>query len=115
VAIFRGVNTDFGPLKFYKVASNTPIKMTDLTPVAQSQVESGITAHSQSGAQQIVGNLLTQLLPPCPTATPTPTVTQSVPHSSPTHARSSASTSAPPSTPSASPSPTTSQPREGCR
>ncbi len=115
VAIFRGVNTDFGPLKFYKVASNTPIKMTELTPVAQSQVESGITAHSQSGAQEIVGNLLTQLLPPCPTATPTPSPTASASHSTATHSRSSASTSAAPSTPSASPSPTTSQPREGCR
>ena len=73
VAIFRGVNTDFGPLKFYKVAKSTPIKMADLTPVAQGQVESGITAHSEGGAQRIVGNLLTQLLPPCPTATPTPT------------------------------------------
>jgi serine/threonine protein phosphatase PrpC len=119
VAIFRGVNTDFGPLKFYKVSSNTPIKMTELTPVARSQVESGITAHSQSGAQQIVGNLLTQLLPPCPTATPTPTPTPtptqsaSASHSTATHAGGSASTSVPASSPS--PSPTTSQSREGCR
>src|SRR6266487_880787 len=114
VAIFRGVNTDFGPLKFYKVASNTPIKMTDLTPVAQSQVESGITAHSQSGAQEIVGNLLTQLLPPCPTATPTPSPTVSAPHSTATHPRGSGSASTVPATPSSpSPSPTASQSREG--
>ncbi|HYU03301.1 MAG TPA: PP2C family serine/threonine-protein phosphatase [Jatrophihabitantaceae bacterium] len=116
VAIFRGVNTDFGPLKFYKVASNTQIKMTDLTPVAQSQVESGITAHSQSGAQQIVGNLLTQLLPPCPTATPTPSPTASASHSTATQPRGSGSASTAPSAPSSpSPSPTASQSREGCR
>jgi serine/threonine protein phosphatase PrpC len=79
VAIFRGVNTEFGPLKFYEVSKNTPIKISDLTPVAVSQVESGITAHSQAGAAQIVNNLLTQLLPPCPTAVPTPTVTPTAP------------------------------------
>ena len=120
VAIFRGVNTDFGPLKFYKVASNTAIKMTDLTPVARSQVESGITAHSQSGAQEIVSNLWTQLLPPCPTATPNPTLTPSqsrstgASHSTATQAHSPASTSAAPLSPT-SPAPTTSQSREGCR
>lgn len=74
VAIFRGVNTDFGPLKFYQVSENTPIKMAELTPAARSQVESGITAHSQSGAEQIVDNLRkTQLLPPCRSSAPTPT------------------------------------------
>lgn len=74
VAIFRGVNTDFGPLKFYQVSENTPLKMSDLTPAARSEVESGITAHSQSGAEQIVDNLRkTQLLPPCRTSAPTPT------------------------------------------
>ncbi|HEY7049106.1 MAG TPA: PP2C family serine/threonine-protein phosphatase [Jatrophihabitantaceae bacterium] len=73
VAIFRGVNTEFGPLKFYTLAKNTSLKMADLTQVARSEVESGITAHSESGAQRIVENLLqTQLLPLCPTATPTP-------------------------------------------
>jgi protein phosphatase len=74
VAIFRGVNTDFGPLKFYQVSENTPLKMAELTPAARSEVESGITAHSQSGAEQIVANLMkTQMLPPCRTSTATPT------------------------------------------
>ena len=74
VAIFRGVNTDFGPLKFYKVSENTPVKMSELTPAARSEVESGITAHSQVGAERIVANLIkTQMLPPCRTNTATPT------------------------------------------
>jgi protein phosphatase len=77
VAVFRGVNTEFGPLKFYELSRNTPIKMADLTQVARNQVESGITAHSQAGALRIVSNLLTQMLPPCPTATPTPSETPS--------------------------------------
>jgi len=74
VAIFRGVNTDFGPLKFYQVSENTPLKMAELTPAARSEVESGITAHSQVGAERIVDNLMkTQLLPPCRSSAPTPT------------------------------------------
>jgi serine/threonine protein phosphatase PrpC len=74
VAIFRGVNTDFGPLKFYQVSENTPLKMSELTPAARSEVESGITAHSQAGAEDIVANLLkTQMLPLCRTSTATPT------------------------------------------
>ena len=74
VAIFRGVNTDFGPLKFYKVSENTPLKMSDLTPAARNEVESGITAHSQTGAERIVDNLIkTQTLPPCRTSPATPT------------------------------------------
>jgi protein phosphatase len=77
VAIFRGVNTEFGPLKFYKLSKNTSLKLADLTQAARSRVESGITAHSPSGAQDIVKNLLTtQLLPPC--RTPTPTTTPSI-------------------------------------
>jgi len=101
VAIFRGVNTDFGPLKFYKVSKNTSLKIADLTQAARSRVESGITAHSESGAQDIVKNLLsTQLLPPCRTPTPTPTTTPSIrasdilpsPPKTPTHAPSTTPT-----------------------
>jgi serine/threonine protein phosphatase PrpC len=74
VAIFRGVNTDFGPLKFYKVSENTPLKMAELTPAARSEVQSGITAHSQAGAERIVDNLMkTQMLPPCRSSAPAPT------------------------------------------
>jgi protein phosphatase len=71
VAIFRGVNTEFGPLKFYKLSKNTSLKLSDLTQAARGEVESGITAHSESSAQGIVENLLkTQLLPVCRVVTP---------------------------------------------
>jgi PPM family protein phosphatase len=133
VAIFRGVNTDFGPLKFYQVSENTSLKMSELTPAARSQVESGITAHSQTGAEQIVANLTKwQLLPLCRTSTPSSTPSNrdgaiaSSPAPSPrkTPAKSVPSTSphrigaATPTTPT--PTPTTpagasATPSEGCR
>jgi len=77
VAIFQGVNTDFGPMKFYNVEQNSDIKMSDLTAAAQNQVESGITAHSLADAQQIIGNLRDQRLPICPTATASSTAAPS--------------------------------------
>jgi len=65
VAIFRGVNTEFGPVKFFSVAQNTDIKLSDLTPAARAQVDAGITARSLADAQQIKANLLEQRLPLC--------------------------------------------------
>jgi PPM family protein phosphatase len=90
VAIFRGVNTQFGPLKFFDVYKNTDLKMKDLQPAVRSQVQDGITARNESDAEQIVGRLHDQLLPICrlevpPTPSPTPTTT---------HSRSSARTTA---------------------
>jgi PPM family protein phosphatase len=136
VAIFRGVNTEFGPLKFYKVSQNTSLKMSDLTLAARSSVESGITAHSQSGAQQIVDNLMkTQLLPLCRTTTPSPTnrarevrpsSPRTTPRSTPGGARAPTtttthhavdvrgSTSGPVGTPTLSPT-ATPTPGDGCR
>jgi protein phosphatase len=72
VAIFRGVNTAFGPLKFFTVQENTDLTVDELNPAVRSQVHSGITAHSRGDARQIVQNLRGQLLPPCQTAAPTP-------------------------------------------
>ncbi|SOD70832.1 protein phosphatase [Jatrophihabitans sp. GAS493] len=72
VAIFRGVNTAFGPVKFYNVAQNTDIKMSDLNLASRNQVASGITAHSLSEAEQIKANLLDNLLPLCSSIAPTP-------------------------------------------
>jgi PPM family protein phosphatase len=134
VAIFQGVNTEFGPLKFYKVSQNTSLKMSDLTLAARSSVESGITAHSQSGAHQIVDNLMnTQLLPLCRTATPSPTNRSSevvpssprtTPRSTPRKARAPTTTGhsavdARGATSTALPTPTTPSPTptpgEGCR
>jgi PPM family protein phosphatase len=66
VAIFRGVKTEFGPLKFFTVATNTDLKLSDLKPAARSQVMNGITANNESDAEQIVQNLRGEQLPACP-------------------------------------------------
>ena len=39
VAIFRGVNAQFGPIKFFEVQENTDLKLADLTAAARSQVD----------------------------------------------------------------------------
>lgn len=95
VAIFRGVNTQFGPLKFSEVWKNTDLELTDLVPSVRSQVQSGITARSKNDAEQIVQNLHDQLLPLCPATTPS---------DGPTSSGSSTPTSSPPnsSTPGSS-------------
>jgi PPM family protein phosphatase len=135
VAIFRGVNTQFGPLKFFNVYKNTDLAVDDLQPAVRSQVQSGITAHNEGDAEQIVARLHDQLLPicapPAPPAPPTPTSTpSSTPKSSPRAtgsgakksppktSRAPSSTSAAPSTPASSspaiPSPTQ-EPNVDCR
>ena len=104
VAIYRGVNTEFGPIKFFNVYKSTGIQLTDLTPSARSQVNDGITANSVADAQQIVRNLQAQLLPVCvtvSTTTPSPTATPPKTSSSTSSAHSSKSLS-----PSPTPSPT---------
>jgi hypothetical protein len=77
VAIFRGVNTSFGPLKFYEVNENTDLKVSDLEQSSRSQVVSGIAASSKSEARQIVDRLASDhLLPLCAvTSTSTPSAT----------------------------------------
>ena len=109
VAIFRGVNTEFGPIKFFSVAENTDIKVTDLTQSARNQLESGITAHSLADARNTRANLENELLPVCPvdspsTTTPAPTTTRP-PSAHPT-VRATGKTTTHPATPTASPSPT---------
>lgn len=90
VAIFQGVNTSFGPLRFYDVNTNTDLKMNDLDPSARSQVATGITAHNKNDARQIVARLRSDhLLPVCAPVLPS------------TAARSSST--APTRSPSASP------------
>jgi protein phosphatase len=76
VAIFRGVNTQIGPLKFFDVYRNTNVLIGDLNPSVRSQVSDGINASSEKDAEKIVQNLQGQLLPLCPTIPPaTPTQT----------------------------------------
>lgn len=92
VAIFRGVNTEFGPLKFFTVYRNTNIEIDDLNPSVRTQVRNGITAENARKAQQVVENLRQNQLPECSSITPPPSstpTTQAAPTSSP---RSSATT-----------------------
>jgi protein phosphatase len=92
VAVFRGVNAQFGPIKFFEVQENTDLKLADLTAAARSQVISGITASDLAKAQRIRSNLLDQLLPPCradspsapPSTAPTTPSTRRVPAPRPT-------------------------------
>jgi PPM family protein phosphatase len=83
VAIYRGVNASFGPLKFSEVYRNTDLNLDDLTPAVRSQVESGITARSLSDARHIVTRLHGELKPLCPTLPSTvPSESMSAPASS---------------------------------
>ena len=76
VAIYRGVNTEFGPLKFFKVYELSDLRLTDLYPSVRSQVIDGITAGSKSEAKSIIVNLRSQQLPVCPAGTPAPAASQ---------------------------------------
>jgi PPM family protein phosphatase len=107
VAIYRGVNTEFGPLKFFKVYQLSDLRLEDLNPSVRSQVLEGITAGSSSEARKIVINLRSQQLPLCRTATPTPTPTPTIVPSS-----VAGSSSAPPVSSGLSAS---ASPRQGCR
>jgi len=115
VAIFRGVNTEFGPLKFFNVYKVTNLPVANLQSSYRGQVEDGITAHSKREAQNIVDNLRKRLLPAClpkttatttttPTTPPAPSTPTPMPHTSSSRATShtTASTSTA-STPSAPP------------
>jgi PPM family protein phosphatase len=83
VAIFRGVNAEFGPLKFFKVYRNTGLAIDDLYPTYRAQVKSGITARNADDAQAIVVNLTQQLMPRCADlGTPTPSATTPTPSGS---------------------------------
>ncbi len=67
VAVFQGVDSSFGPLKFFRVETHTDLKTADLTQSARSQVSSGITANNANEANQIVERLRAEQLPVCPT------------------------------------------------
>jgi protein phosphatase len=114
VAVFRGVNTEFGPIKLFSTITNSHIKVADLTPVARNQVENGITARSRNEAEAIVARLGEELLPVCPSpaaASPSPTPTHSAKKSASPKpsAKSGAKSSAarPSPSPSATPTPST--------
>ena len=83
VAVFRGVNTHFGPVSLYSVIQNSDLKVDDLTQAASGQVINGITANSRADADAILKRLAAELKPLCPPApsvpavSATPTVTAS--------------------------------------
>jgi protein phosphatase len=108
VAIYRGVDTEFGPLKFFTVYKVTNLPVADLQPSYRTQVEDGITAHSRGEAENIVDNLRNQQLPAClPSATSSPPASASPSATASGSASASASVSVPPpsGTPSAEPCP----------
>jgi PPM family protein phosphatase len=72
VAVFRGVNTHFGPVSLYSVIQNSDLKVDDLTQAASGQVVNGITASSRADADAILKRLAAELKPPCPVATSVP-------------------------------------------
>jgi protein phosphatase len=92
VAIFQGVNADFGPLKFYNVDHVvTDLPVSHLTAYARSQVNDGITASSLTGAESIVDNLRKNQLQACLDETSPPPPPPTTSHaSSPTHPPSTA-------------------------
>jgi PPM family protein phosphatase len=121
VAVFRGVDSSFGPLKFYGVQTHTDLLTADLTQSARAQVSSGITASSRGDADKIVQRLRAEQLPICrpapsgpgatPSASPTPTPTVT-----PTVSAPVTTSSSPAPTISITPTPTPSQrPGVDCR
>jgi hypothetical protein len=108
VAVFRGVNTEFGPIRLYSVIENTALRVDDLMPAARSQVTSGITASDRAEADVIVARLAEKKLPPCPVQAapaPTPTASKST-ASKPSTSKSPTKASPGKTTPSVSHSPT---------
>jgi protein phosphatase len=96
VVIYRGVNTEFGPLKFFNFYRGTGLRVDDLNPSVRTQVSDGINASSKVDAEHIVAALRAQKMPPCPRppsttpsspSVPAPTATGSRPA---THAPTSA-------------------------
>jgi len=98
VAIYKGVNTDFGPLKFYNVYRVTDLPISHLKSAVRSTVLDGITASNLNEAENIVERLRRDqqlqachdvTFPPTPTTTPVTTPTSHSSSPSPTHHSSS--------------------------
>ncbi|MEO9140056.1 MAG: PP2C family serine/threonine-protein phosphatase [Jatrophihabitans sp.] len=119
VAIFRGVNTEFGPLKFFTVYRNTDLAISDLNESVRSQVRGGIAADTENDAERIIVNLRANLLPKCadvsdvPSPSPSPSLSPSpspstLPRGTTTGAKSP-ETKSPAKTPAKNPRSTTGQ------
>ncbi len=67
VAIYQGVNTELGPLKFFSVEQVEPdLRVEQLCPSDRSRVRDGITASDRNAAGQIVRDLRTNRSSSCP-------------------------------------------------
>jgi protein phosphatase len=101
VAIFRGVNTEVGPVKLFSVYRRYgDLKFSDLTAFEQGKVRDGITANSRKDAERIIADIrehglkplcVTQAPAPVP---PSPSASSSSPPA-PSHATSPRASSAP--------------------
>ena len=81
VAIYKGVNTEFGPVKFFNVYQVSDLQLTDLNPAVRSQVRDGIPANNRGDAESIITSLRGQQLPLCRTdqrTSPSPTPSRDV-------------------------------------
>jgi protein phosphatase len=78
VAIYQGVNAQFGPLKFFNVDRVTALRLDNLQNAFRSKVVQGITANSRADAEQIIKNLHGNQKPICrPSTAPTTSPTTS--------------------------------------
>ena len=121
VAVFRGVNTAFGPLHMYRVVERSDLHYTDLNQAARDQVDSGITATNRRDAEQIIDRLRGRLLPLCitePTQPPSTAPSSSIrvtPSKKPTPPRRTATPTPTSTAPSPTPTITPQQPGVDCR
>jgi protein phosphatase len=76
VAVFQGVRGSIGGVHLSNVAQRSALKLEQLQPVAQRQVQQGIPAKSRGDAQNIVARLEDQRCVPV-SPTPSPTVSPS--------------------------------------
>lgn len=78
VTVFRGVDGSILGWRLATVEEDScrgrsdciPLRLTDLQPAAQFQVQAGIKATSLATAREVIDRLDAQLLPPCPTGAP---------------------------------------------
>ncbi|WP_328464083.1 BofC C-terminal domain-containing protein [Actinoplanes sp. NBC_00393] len=83
LAIFRGVPGQIAGLDLSTVSETSAVRLDDLTTVAQEQVKQGIHADSQSDAQNVLADLISEepsnpnLKPVCPPAGTTPSAASS--------------------------------------
>jgi PPM family protein phosphatase len=132
VAVFRGVNTSFGPIHMFRVVERSSLAFTDLNQAARDQVAGGITADDRRDADNIIERLRGRLLPLCNTEPSQPPSSSSsssssrgttstrktTPRKRTTPTKTTARRTVPPSSsavPSPSPSSTPQQPGVDCR